>query len=271
MDTAGVRRFSQFVECLHAPVYFAPETQAEYAALGLRGFWRGYFAGRAAALGPADAATVTRLFGGFAPAMVARAIPSVWDVAAPGLVLDARARGAVAALYRLLGEHAALVPDASAALVAVADGAVLDGCELAAAHAALPRVDEPWTALWQAATVLRELRGDLHLAVLAEHALPWPEPHLLLAGLGRLDPRQRDHRGFTGDEWAAAEDRLRTRGLFGTDAGRELAGTIESRTDAAFARVVTVPDGVVEQLRPLALAASSELPFPNAMGLPRPT
>ena len=40
-------------EPIHAVTYFAPEARAALEEAGLRGFWRGYFAGRAAPLGPA--------------------------------------------------------------------------------------------------------------------------------------------------------------------------------------------------------------------------
>ena len=40
-------------EPVHAVTYFAPEARSAFEAAGLRGFWRGYFAGRAAPLGPA--------------------------------------------------------------------------------------------------------------------------------------------------------------------------------------------------------------------------
>ncbi len=104
-DIALVQRLGVLVESVHAVVYFAPEPKAAYAELGLRGFWRGYFASRAAPLGAAGPELVTALFGGFAPTMVGRAVPQVWSVASPPQVQAARLAGATAALRRLLGEH----------------------------------------------------------------------------------------------------------------------------------------------------------------------
>ena len=89
-DMVLVRRLGVFVESIHAVVYFAPEPQAAYAALGLKGYWRGYFASRSAPLGEATPELVTALFGGFAPAMVARALPEVWLIASPQQVRVAR-------------------------------------------------------------------------------------------------------------------------------------------------------------------------------------
>src|SRR5215471_2268722 len=87
-------------EPIHAVTYFAPEARGAFEEAGLRGFWRGYFAGRAAPLGPAGAAVVTASFFNFAPPMVARALPAVWDLITPQDALAARSAGAVAALRR---------------------------------------------------------------------------------------------------------------------------------------------------------------------------
>src|SRR3954447_13270199 len=92
-------------EPLHAVTYFAPEARAEFEGAGLRGFWRGYFASRSAPLGLAPAAVTTALYANFAPRMVERAIPAVWELAAPERALAARLEGSVAALTRLLHGH----------------------------------------------------------------------------------------------------------------------------------------------------------------------
>ena len=89
-------------EPIHAVAYFAPEARSAFERAGLRGFWRGYFAGRAAPLGAAGAAVVTASFFNFAPAFVARAIPGVWELITPEEALRARLAGATEALGRLL-------------------------------------------------------------------------------------------------------------------------------------------------------------------------
>ena len=70
-------------EPLHDVTYFTPEALAAFEEIGLRGYWRGYFGGRAAPLGAVGASTVVATFYGFAPSMVERAIPDVWTRAAP--------------------------------------------------------------------------------------------------------------------------------------------------------------------------------------------
>ena len=71
-------------EPLHAVTYFTAEGMEAFQTAGFRGFWRGYFAGRSAPLGLAPAAVTTALYGNFAPQMVERALPSIWDLASPG-------------------------------------------------------------------------------------------------------------------------------------------------------------------------------------------
>src|SRR5260370_36259174 len=77
-------------EPIHAVTYFAPEARSAFEQAGLRGFWRGYFAGRAAPLGAASAAVVAASFFNFAPAFVARAIPGVWRLITPDEALRTR-------------------------------------------------------------------------------------------------------------------------------------------------------------------------------------
>lgn len=264
-----VRELGKLVECVHAPVYFAPQPQQNYAALGLRGYWRGYFASRAAALGTPAADTVTELFGGFAPSFVARAIPEVWTITAPEAVLRARLDGAVAALRSVFDGDATTAARSAAETVDAAD---YTGRPLAAAHAALPRPDEPLAALWHGCTVLRELRGDAHLQALREFELPWPRPHLLATMTGRLDPQQRDFRGWSEEEWRAAEDALRDAGCRTPEDADELSEQIELRTDALTADALgsTDVDQLAEMVRPVALRAVDLIPFPNAVGLRRP-
>ena len=285
MSDEHVRWLGALVETLHAVVYFAPEPQAAYGALGLRGYWRGYFASRTAAVGTPSADLVTALVAGFAPSFVARAVPEVWRLADRRAVLDARRDGAVAALRRLLGEHAADRPDAAttgasdrerADLHATASAAAeltaraVDGLDLAArpmaaAHAALPRPVDPLAALWHDCTVLREHRGDGHLAAVLAAGLRWPEPHVLAAG--RVDARQQALRGWSDAEWAAAQERARR-----LPAG--VLDDVEAVTDrlAAPAYAGLDASALVRALAPLAdaVVAGGGVPFPNAMGLLRP-
>lgn len=261
--TELVRPLGVLVETLHSVVYFAPEPQAKYAELGLRGYWRGYFASRACALGPVGAELLTALLAGFAPAMVARAVPDVWSVASPEDVRLARLSGAVAALRRLIGdEHQRFVAAAADITGRCVAELCLPGRPMAAAQSAAPRPSDPWGALWHDCTVLREHRGDGHIAAIAVAGLVWPEPHLLQGAF--VDVRQQEYRGWDDRAWQQAAARV---------SGRDLRA-VEEMTDELAAPAYSGLDAserhrLQRLLEPLARSAATQLPYPNAMGLPR--
>jgi hypothetical protein len=268
----SVRRLSQMIEPLHAVAYFCDEPKNAYASLGIRGFWRGYFAGRASAVflhePDADAARIVELFGGFSPTMVGRAIPDVWTVASPEQVYAARRDAAGAALARMSDKYLSRTQKVLADLGARVVGH-LDGAPMAAAEAAQPDPADKGASAWHWATVLREFRGDMHLAAVREAGLTWPAMHLLVEPTGRLDPQQQEFRGWTDDEWRAARTELEAAGLYGTDAGVALIEAIEVDTDARVAAALRNAPvlALTGFLRPPATTAAAGLPFPNAMGL----
>jgi hypothetical protein len=266
-------------EPVHAVTYFSAEARAAYEAAGVRGFWRGYFAGRVAPLGRVGPAPVTALFFGFAPRHVARALPALWDLIAPEAALETRTAGAVAALRRLLPADAPVerAGDLLARVVAAAD---CSGRALAAANAALPTPDEPLARLWHCATVLREHRGDGHVAALVSAGLDAPTAMVWRSAIDVVRAQMQAARGWTDDEWAAAGEELRARGWLDadgaiTEAGRAAHDDIERRTDAAAAgpwRALDEDDlaELTSVLEPIATAAAAALPYPNPIALPRP-
>jgi hypothetical protein len=253
-------------EPLHAVTYFAPEARAAYEEAGLRGYWRGYFAGRAAPLGPVGPEVVTAAFSGFAPAFVARALPDVWSRLSPERALEVRRAGAVAALRRVLGD--ADVTDAVAVLEGAAGRLDLAGHVLGAAHAALPRPAEPLARLWHAATVLREHRGDGHVAALVAYGLGGCEALVLRASLDIPRDALQPNRGWTDEQWDAATERLRARGALGD---QSLLDAVEAATDAAAARAWegADTDRALAVLAPLADACMANvIPAVSPLGLP---
>jgi len=274
------RRLWSLFEPLHAVTYFAPEGRAAFEAAGLRGFWRGYFASRSAPLGLAPAAVTTALYANFAPRMVERAIPSVWELASPQQTLAAREEGSVAALARLLrlldGED---VGEAARLLQGVAASAPTSGRALGAANAALPWPEEPLAVLWQAATVLRELRGDGHVLAQLAVGLDGLSTMVLRAGHDLAREALQSNRGWTDDEWATAAESLTGRGLLGADgrvtpAGLELLDRAEALTDELAQEPWTIAGTEAAErfaalAAPLAAAAREALPPVNPIGLPR--
>ncbi|MGA2519632.1 MAG: hypothetical protein ABSG81_02305 [Acidimicrobiales bacterium] len=284
-DRAGptARTMWHLLEPLHAVVYFAPEAADAFTAAGLKGFWMGYFAGRAAPMGAVGPAVVDATFFNFAPARVARALPDAWLFASPAAVLEARLAGAGAALARLLAGHDAEVRAAAGLVRQAVEGVTTAGRPLGAANAALPWPDDPLLVLWQAAGVVREHRGDGHVAALVAAGLDGLEALVSMVGTGAV-PRSllQVARGWDDAQWEEAEARLAGRGWLTPDgaltpAGAAARSDIEDLTD----RLATEPwDRLgaqrTEELRTLlvplarAVAASGVVPVPNPIGLPVP-
>jgi hypothetical protein len=283
-DTAQTARSMwTLFEPIHAVSYFAPQARSAYEQAGLRGFWRGYFAGRAAPLGPAGAAVVTASFYNFAPAFVARAIPGVWELIAPEQALRIRLAGAVSALGGLLDDRSAEVTAAADLLWQAAGELDCAGRVLAAANAVLPVPEgkSPGLArLWQAVTLLREHRGDGHFAALTAADIDGCEAVALRCCLDLRREDLQPVRGWTDQEWEAALGRLADRGWVGADgdltaAGRDAHAAVENATDHAAARPWTrlgpeATADVVKVITPLALACARVLPYPSPVGVPAP-
>jgi Helix-turn-helix family len=269
-------------EPIHAVTYFAPEARSAYEQAGLRGFWRGYFAGRAAPLGAASTAVVTAAFFNFASAFVARAIPGVWELITPEEALRVRMAGATEALQRLLAGQEA---DAAAAgdLLWRAIGELdFSGRVLAAADAALrvPVPGDDLGRLWLAATVLREHRGDGHFAALAAADIDGCEAVALRCCLDLRREDLQPVRGWTDEAWDGALSRLTERGWLSADgeltsAGRQAHAAVENATDWAAARPwarlgAEATTDIANALVPLAQSCASALPYPSPIGVPTP-
>jgi helix-turn-helix protein len=267
------------LEPYHAAVYFAPEAKPIYEEAGLKGYWMGYFASRAAAMGAASPELVMATFYNFAPRMVRRAIPDAWSFSTPELVLAARHSLADIVAGRMTAAAPAeAVAEAADLAERAARVAEPEGRPLFAAHASLPWPDTDRLRLWHAATLLREHRGDGHVALLLTEDVGGCEAHILAAAAGAVDKvTQRQHRGWTDEEWAAADDSLRSRGLLDTESGLTEAGTmfkarLEDRTDdLALAPYDAIGEDGCDRLGTLmqSIFSGTAVPFPNAMGLPR--
>jgi hypothetical protein len=243
LDPAVVARAHRAVEPLHSQMYFAPEHDATFSALGLRPGRMSYFAGRAAPMGAVGAGVVTATFYNFSPSLVAHMIPRAWTLASPEQVVAARLDAARASLTGLLGDAAGSPEVAELAdLLRDACGVLTpEGRPLYAGHADLPWPEEPLLALWHGATLLREYRGDGHIAVLLHAGLTGLEALITHTATGRgfTEPAARATRGWRDEEWTAGCAALADRGLLDdaglTDDGKSLRAHIEAQTDALSA------------------------------------
>jgi hypothetical protein len=232
---------SELTEPISLVNFMSPEPNDAMEALGFRGYWDGYFAGRSAPLGRVPAEVVHAAFYNFADGEVARHIPKVWDMTTPEEAHAARQRGCEAALRRILGDLVDSPDLARAAeLLATASvGAPTEGRVMYGGLRALPLPDEPVALLWYAANMLREHRGDGHIAALVTERIGGAEAHVLSAldhGIYPAETFGRIHH-LPKAHLAAVMDGLRDRGLLDadgrfTDAGRATKDRVESVTDA---------------------------------------
>lgn len=216
-DLGTVRQMWQLLEPVHAVLYYAPEASEEAAALGyaVDERWPSYFPYRAAPLGAVDARTVSGLFYSFNPEMVERYMAPAWRTAAPEQVLAARRTAMDRVLRRILGDRIGSpeLRQAAQTVRRVAEAADVTDRPMAAANAALPWPEEPHMVLWQAATILREHRGDGHIAALRAHDIDPAEALVSHAAVGAAPAEVFASRQWTDDQWNAARDRLAARGL----------------------------------------------------------
>lgn len=243
LDPREIARAHRAVELLHSHVYFAPETEQHLTSAGLRPGRMCYFAGRSAAMGAVGAGAVTATFYNFSPALVARTIPAAWELASPEQVLTARLDAARASLTRLLRDAASSDEVAELAELLREATTVLtpEGRALYAGHADLPWPEEPLLVLWHGATLLREHRGDGHVAALLHSGLSGIEALVTHTALGRgfTPEAAKATRGWSEEEWSAAVQALSDRGLLDdaglTEEGAELRTRLEVHTDALSA------------------------------------
>ena len=241
------RTAHKVLEALHTMVYFVPEAGERYTAAGISNGRSGYFASRSAPMGVVPAEVVISTFYNFSPGLVRKAIPSCWEGSSPEAITKARYDAVDAALTRLLGEAelksdemaeaAALGRDACSAI-----GSEIVGRPLYAGHASLPWPEPEHLQLWHAATLLREHRGDGHIAALVLSGLSGLEASVSYVAYGSAfnEELQRKTRGYSEEEWEQTKVELQRQGIFDadnqfTDQGRNQREEIEAQTDVAAA------------------------------------
>lgn len=230
-----IRTLFRSLEAVHGMIYFAPEAETRYASVGLDRPG-GYFASRAAAMGAVGADVVIATFYNFNPAIVRARIPQAWEKVTPQRMLELRWEAADEALRKVLPDDLKEITEL-AKRAAERAKEMLSGRTLFAAHASLPWPDENPLQLFHAQTLLREFRGDGHLAALLRHNITGIEALVLHVATGDFPAEVlRRTRAWSEEEWAATVQDLQQRGLVGedqllTEKGRELRQGIEDDTD----------------------------------------
>lgn len=260
MDAFSAGQLSRALDRLHSTIYFAAESGEKFGELGLENQRQQYFASRSAAMGAVGAKVVAATFFNFNPELIAKAIPAAWEIVSPAAVTQARYEIVDVLIPRIMGEQrvgssqfAHSVEIVRRAAESIPDA---DGRPLYAGHADLPWPHTPHGQLWHAITLLREYRGDGHIAALVTHGLSGIEALIthIATGTG-FDPEfGRRLRGWSQEQWDGAVDALISRGVLDeegqlTAAGNELRTHIEDQTDQlAFAPWQTVADDDVQEL-----------------------
>ncbi|WP_327233437.1 hypothetical protein OG349_05120 [Streptomyces sp. NBC_01317] len=237
----AARRCYAAMNPIHSTLYFSPDLGREFTQEGVRDADAVYFAARAAPLGRVGAGVVAATFYNFNHELIARHVPAVWDTLSPRAALDARLRAVDSLLRRLLGEETVAskeMAEAAELALRAAEGCTRHARPLYAANADLPVPEAPHLAYWHATTLLREYRGDGHLAALLSSGLDPVEALASHTASGRgMSPKWAiSSRGWTAGEWEAARGRLRERGLLAadgelTEAGADLRKALEDETN----------------------------------------
>jgi hypothetical protein len=248
VDPVVSRKTWRALEPVHAMIYFVPEAQEEYAALGLdvaNNRAAGYFPGRAAAMGAVSPSVVQAAFFNFSPLAVQFGMAGAWETTTPAELVAARYRAADRALRRLGGDLLDR-PDIVEALElarTACEACTPEGRPLYAGNADLPWPTAPHLQLFHAVTLLREYRGDGHIAALVVAGVTGLEAAVMHVAQGDGWTREplRKTRGYSTQEWDTALAGLRERGWIDdgegfTEAGRAVRQEIEDRTDVLALR-----------------------------------
>lgn len=269
------RRMFELVEPIGLIPYSADEPNETMFALGFTNYWDTYFAGRAAPLGVVSAEVVDALFYNFAPGEVARHIPKVWQTTTPEAAIAARQLGCANALRRILGDRidSSEVARATDLMLKAATSAPVEGRPMYAALRAIPIPVEAAARLFHAASLLREHRGDGHIAALMSEGVGGLEAHALFALAMDMPAEEfgRIHH-LPAAQLAAVTAGMRSRGLIGVDGwlsdqGRAVKQRVEEITDDLAAKpyeslTSAEVDELMALLEPLAelLVAAQEMP-----------
>jgi hypothetical protein len=262
MDAYTAGQLCRSINAVHSLSYFLPDVAERFGALGMHG-GTPYFAARSAPMGAVSAATVAATFYNFNPVLIAESIPAAWELASPRTVTSVRYEMVEAALPRVLGDLVRAEKFSRGALLlrkaaeAIPNG---DGRPLYAGHAELAWPESPHGQMWHAVTLLREYRGDGHIAALVAHELSGIEALIThtLAGIGFSVQFAKQLRGWSEDQWQAGIERLQSRGLIDDTGGLSAAGTalrsrIEDATDQlGYAPWQTLSDDEGHELTELA-------------------
>jgi helix-turn-helix protein len=234
------RRLRDAIEPIATICYWSEPAYDAYATLGLD-FLQGYVWSRGCVLGEPDGSVVAAAFGVFEPGLIRQLYDAARAAAGLADIRAAREAGAVAALRTVLGGPEQ-VAEVTGALRRAAEAMDTAGRPLFAGLAGMPWPADELGRLWHACAMLRELRGDSHLAACVAAGLTGLEANILTElQVGWPLHSYTATRGWPPEAMNLATISLRERGLIGDDAltgaGASLRADIEEATDRQLAPV----------------------------------
>ena len=243
------RRLASALEPIAAQVYFSPECHAAYAELGFGpspGEANGvalpdgpaYFTSRGSVMGQVHGSVVAAAFAVFNPAVVVPAVAHGWTLTDATTIAAARDEGAIAQLCRILGDEPAGLHRAVQLLLRAVEQLHPAGKPLFSGLTSLAMPEPPLGVAWRLTDLLREYRGDAHVAAWTGAGFDAPEIGLLTELYWGLPPRSYLRtRAWSTDDLDGAQQRLLSRGLITddgatlTDEGRTAREGVEEMTD----------------------------------------
>jgi hypothetical protein len=269
------RTLAAVLEPVIGQVFFAPECHAAYAALGFAASpgqaglvhlpdGPAYFTSRGSLLGQVRPGVVAAAFGVFKPEVVTAGVTLGWSLTDASTIFTARRAGAVAQLERVIGPAGDDVARTAELLErAVAPLSVAGRPLFAGLRSWWDDPPDRWTRLFHLGDMLRECRGDAHVAAWSSAALDGLEIGLLNDIYMGLPLRSYVRtRAWSEEDLAAGVERLRDLGWLDgdefTDEGRTVREDIERATDLQMTPALDALgddlDEVVELLRPWGVA-----------------
>ena len=236
------------IEPFTGQVYFSPECHEEYVGLGFGASpmatpegvalpdGPAYFCSRGSALGQVPGELIASAFAVFNPEVVVPAVDFGWGLTDAPTIAEARTRGAVAQLVRILGDKPDGLQRVTELLLQANEPLRPEGRPLYAGLLGLGLPGDPMGDAWRLADQLREYRGDAHTAAWTSAGFDATEIGLLTELFWGLPMRTYVRsRAWTDEDLDAAEERLRSRGLLDgdgfSDAGLEAREGVEQATD----------------------------------------
>jgi hypothetical protein len=280
------RRLRNAVEPLAAGIYFAPEAHEAYAQLGFSPSPAAndgvqmpdgvaYFASRGACLGQVHGDVIAAAFGVFNPEIVVPLVASAWTITDAPTILAAREHGARESLRRMLGDPPKGAERATELLRRGASAARGEGRHLFSGLRSLGFPGDPIADLWRAADLVREHRGDSHIAAWISRGFDATEISLITEPYIGLPMRTYARsRAWSDADFDAALERMTARGYFTdgelNDAGRDAREAVEVATDRQEASIIDAIgddfDELCDLLEPWADAIREQKGYPASAG-----